>query len=576
MSFRQFRLFRERRFLPFFGTQAFGAFNDNVYKNTLIIIVTFNATAYSGVDPALLTNLGNGLFILPYVVFSGIAGELADRFDRALLMRTVKVCECAIMALAGCGFAQHSVGALLAALFLMGAHSTFFAPAKYGLLPDILTPGELIGGNALLEMGTFVAILLGTLVAGLLASGNNLAVLITSLCGFSLIGLAFSFYIPRLAPAAPQLAIDWNIIRSSMRNLKAAQSDRVIFAAVLGISWFWFYGALILAQLPLFAKIQLHGNESVVTLLLLCFSIGVGTGSLACERLSRRRLEPGLIPLGAIGMSVFGLDLWVASRQPLVGPLAHWATLLGTLHGARVLSDLTLIGVSGGLYIVPFYALIQQRSPRVLMARVISAVNIWNALFMVLAALTGAFLLRHGISIPALFMVVSLANAVFGLSWFWHLPVLWLRCLVWFTSLKPLRPVLVTDTVVDSDPGPLLVLREPSFWSAVRLAAAVRRPMLAVSDTEGCRSSLRADLFGGGALSRASLSDMAPELELDGQPVMQRLPGGEPVVLFLSPSDPLPNWTERFETILAVSVKQSLSKAVVQLQRVPELNHSGC
>ncbi len=504
MGFHQFRLFTQRRFLPFFCTQAFGAFNDNVYKNSLLIIVTFNATAYSGVDPALLANLGNGLFILPYVIFSGVAGEIADRFDRALLMRAVKWCECFIMVIAGCGFMQHNIVLLLGALFLMGAHSTFFAPAKYGLLPDVLAGNELVGGNALLEMGTFVAILLGTLVAGLLSAQGNFVLLVYYMLGFAIIGLVSSLFVPRLAPAAPHLQIDWNLVRSSIRNLRAAQMDRVIFVAVLGISWFWFYGAVVLAQLPLYAKLQLHGTQSVVTLLLLCFSLGVGLGSLSCERLSRQHLEVGLVPFGAAGLSLFGIDLYFASQLPSDVVAVSWRAMLEQSWGIRILCDLTLIGVSGGVYIVPLYALIQQRAPRQLMARIISAVSIWNAVFMVGAALLGAWLLRHGFTIPSLFLLVGTGSALVMLGLSWRLPMLWLRALVWLVGVGPWRPRLIAESGAELATCSLLIGKNLSFGELLCIAATVQRPKVLSLPAGTCWDSRRRGLFGTDALPLAA------------------------------------------------------------------------
>ncbi|HEX3137968.1 MAG TPA: MFS transporter, partial [Casimicrobiaceae bacterium] len=308
----QFRLLRQRRFLPFFGAQAFGAFNDNIYKNVLVIVATYHAASYTQLDPELLTNMAGGLFILPYVLFSGIAGQLADRFDKALVLKVVKAAEIVIMTIAALGFAAHSIEVLLSALFLMGVHSTFFAPAKYGLLPEVLQETELVGGNALVEMGTFLAILLGTLAAGLLAAEGSNGAIATALIGVAAIGFTVSLAIPALRPAAPDLRIDWRPWTSTWDNIRAARESRAVFQSILGISWFWFYGALVLAQLPLFAKNVLGGSEQIVTLLLVLFSAGIGVGSLLCERLSGRKVEIGLVPFGSIGLTAFAVDLYFA------------------------------------------------------------------------------------------------------------------------------------------------------------------------------------------------------------------------------------------------------------------------
>ena len=411
----QFLLLTERRFLPFFGTQALVAFNDNVYKNVLVILVTYRSASYTTLAPELLANLAGGLFILPFVLFSGMAGQLADRLDKARVLKMVKAFEVLIMAIAAIGFIQHSIAVLLAALFLMGLHSTFFGPAKYSLLPEVLKDSELVGGNALVEMGTFVAILLGTLFAGLLASHGKIDVIVAALLAISLVGFAVSLAIPRLQPAAPHLRIDWRPWTSTWDNIRAARESRSVFRAVLAISWFWFYGALLLAQLPLYSRNVLGGSEQVVTVLLIVFSLGVGVGSLLCERLSGHKVEIGLVPLGSIGLTLFAVDLFLASPVPQTGALLTAVEFAGLTSSWRVMLDLGCIGLFGGLFIVPLYALMQQRSRREVMSRVIGANNILNAVFMVAAALLGAACLNFGMTVPQLLLTLGLLNAVVAL-----------------------------------------------------------------------------------------------------------------------------------------------------------------
>ena len=305
----QFRLLGQRRFLPFFGAQALGAFNDNAYKSVLLLLVTFGGTISTSIKPELLNNLAGGIFILPYLLFSGLAGQLADRFDKSRVVQGVKAIEVLIMALASIGLVTGNLVMLMSALFMLGMHSTFFAPAKYGLLPQILQPNELIGGNAMLEMGTFLAILLGTLAGGVLAASHGTGTIIGALVAIAAAGLALSLLMPRVAPADPTLRIDWNLWRSSMASIRAARESRAVFLSVLGNSWFWFYGALVLAQLPLFVKEVVGGSQGVVTLFLFVFSAGVGVGSLLCEKLSGGKVEIGLVPFGSIGLTVFALDL---------------------------------------------------------------------------------------------------------------------------------------------------------------------------------------------------------------------------------------------------------------------------
>jgi 1-acyl-sn-glycerol-3-phosphate acyltransferase len=482
----QFRLLGERRFLPFFGTQALGAFNDNVYKNALVILATFHAASYTELEPGLLTNLAAGLFILPFVLFSGVAGQLADRYDKTRVMQAVKAAEVGIMLLAAAGFALQNLPLLLAALFLMGTHSTFFAPAKYGLLPQVLDDAELVGGNALLEMGTFVAILLGTLAAGLLAaqadSASDVGPLVAVLVGIAAAGLAASFAMPRLAPAAPGLRIDWNPWTATLDNLRAATEQRVVFLSVLGNSWFWFYGAVVLAQLPVYAKDVLHGSEQLVTWLLVAFTVGVGVGSMLCERLSGHRVELGLVPLGSIGLTAFGIDLYYATPELLPpGPLTA-AQLLAEPGAWRVFFDLAMLGVFGGLYIVPLYALIQSRAPRERLSRVIGATSILNAVFMVAAAGLAGGLLHAGLSIPQVLLVVALLNAAVAIYVYTLVPEFLLRFLAWIL-VRFIYRVRVTGGARFPDTGPALVVcNHVAFTDPIVLTAACRRPMRFVMD----------------------------------------------------------------------------------------------
>ena len=473
----QFRLLGQRRYLPFFIAQAFGAFNDNVYKNVLVILATYQAASYTDIDPALLTNLAGGLFILPYVLFSGIAGELADRYDKALVLKIVKAAEIPVMALAGLGFVLHDIAILLAALFLMGMQSTFFAPAKYGILPEVLHETELVGGNALLESGTFLAILIGTLTAGILATRGDLSAIISAILVIATFGFVVSLAIPKRAPASPSLRVDWRLWKSTWDNIRVAYESRVVFQSLLGASWFWFYGALILAQLPLLSKTVIGGNEEVVTTMLVVFSIGIGAGSLLCERLSGHKVELGLVPFGSIGLTLFAVDLYFAS------PAAPSPTELGAMQflaqaGAwRVLFDLGMIGVFGGFFVVPLYALIQQRAPREATSRVIAANNILNAVFIVAAALFGAMLLKLGLTIPELLLVTGILNVVVAAYIYTLVPEFLLRFLSWLLIhfIYRLRKSGL-ENIPDEGPA-LLVCNHVGYVDALVISAACRRPI---------------------------------------------------------------------------------------------------
>lgn len=493
----QFRLFAERRFLPFFGAQALGAFNDNVFKNVLLILATYHAATYSSLDPRVLTNLAGGLFILPFVLFSGIAGQLADRHDKSRVLKIVKACEIVIMAVAVVGFISQNIGLLLAALFLMGMHSTFFAPAKYGLLPEVLADTELVGGNALIQMGTFVAILLGTLFAGLLAAHGDIGVICTALIVIAVSGFTISLAIPRLAPAAPALRIDWRPWTSAWSNIQAARESRTVLLSILGISWFWFYGALVLAQLPLFSRDVLGGNEEVVTILLLVFSAGVGIGSLLCERLSGHKVEIGLVPFGSIGLTAFAVDLYFAVPHAPAGSGLSALDYLHTAGAWHVLLDLGLIGVFGGFFIVPLNALVQQRARREVISRVIGANSILNAVFMVAAAIFGAAALKWGMSIPQVLLAAGILNACVAIYIYSLVPEFLLRFFAWLlvNVMYRLRASGL-DRIPERGPA-LLVCNHVGFVDAIVISAACRRPIRFIMESSIFRIPVLRTIFKG-------------------------------------------------------------------------------
>ena len=529
----QFRLLRQRRFLPFFGAQAFGAFNDNVYKNVLVIVATYHAASYTQLEPELLTNMAGGLFILPYVLFSGIAGQLADRFDKTLVLKVVKAAEIVIMTIAALGFAAHSIEVLLSALFLMGVHSTFFAPAKYGLLPEVLEEAELVGGNALVEMGTFLAILLGTLAAGLLAAEGGIGAIATALIGVAALGFATSLAIPALRPAAPDLRIDWRPWTSTWDNIRAARESRAVFQSILGISWFWFYGALVLAQLPLFAKDVLGGSEQIVTLLLVLFSAGIGIGSLLCERLSGRKVEIGLVPFGSIGLTAFAVDLYFAVPGSPPGNGLSAAQFVALPGAWRVLMDLGLIGVFGGFFIVPLYALVQQRARRDAMSRVIGANNILNAVFMVVAALLGAIALNAGLSIVELLLLTGILNAFVAAYIYRLVPEFLLRFLAWLLVHFIYRlQTRGTENIPAQGPA-LLICNHVGFADALVISAASPRPVRFIMEASIFRIPVLSAIFRGmKAIPVAPAKEDAEVYERAFQIVAKELHDGQLVCIF--------------------------------------------
>ncbi|HET9330966.1 MAG TPA: MFS transporter [Steroidobacteraceae bacterium] len=466
----QFRLLRERRFAPFFVAQACGAGNDNLLTNLLLLAVAYPTARAAGVQPQLLVNL---LFILPFVLFSGAAGQLADRFDKSRVLQAVKAAELAIVALAALGLALHGAALLLASVFLMGTHAAFFAPAKYALLPQVLRPSELVGGNALLAAGTFVAILAGVVGAGLLVARASTAAGTVALLAVALAGFGASLWIPRLPPAAPGLALTLNPWVAARANLEAARASRAVFLSLLGLSWFWFYGALLLAQLPGLAG---GGGADVVTLMLVVLAVAVGGGALLCERLSGRKVEVGLVPFGSIGLTLFALDLGVAAPR-LAASAPGVAAFLGQPHALRLLVDLAGLGLFGGLYAVPLYAVVQERAPPHALARVIGANSMLNALFMVAAALYGSLLLRLGLTVPQLLLVTGAVNAVVALYIYTLLPEFLLRFVAWVLIHSIYR---LEERGLDNIPqegAALLVCNHVSFADALVISAACPRPI---------------------------------------------------------------------------------------------------
>jgi len=479
----QFQLLTERRFAPFFWTQFLGAGNDNLFKFAFTVMVTYQLQV--GWLPAAQAGLVIGaLFILPFVLFSATSGQLADKFDKTRLIRFVKTLEIAIMGLAAWGFLQANVPVLLVCVFLMGLHSTLFGPVKFAYLPQQLNERELTGGNGMVEMGTFVAILLGSLTGGLLIAlpGVGAQYVAAAAFGVALLGRLTAQAIPLTPATDPGLQINWNPVSETWRNLKLAHEQLAVFRSLLGISWMWFFGAVFLANFPAFAKEVLHGNEQVASLLLVVFSVGIGIGSLSCELLSRRHVEIGLVPMGAIGMSVFAIDLYFASRSlPPAGTLGLAEFVAQPAHW-RVLMDLGLLALFAGLYSVPMYALIQLRSQPTHRARIIAANNILNALFMIASSLLAGALLGAGFSIPELFLAVGLANAVVALYIFLVVPEYLLRFVAFIVSRLVYRFQIRGDEHIPTRGAALLVCNHVSFIDAVLLMAASPRPIRFLMD----------------------------------------------------------------------------------------------
>jgi 1-acyl-sn-glycerol-3-phosphate acyltransferase len=492
----QFALLGQRRFAPFFWTQFCGAANDNLFKFAFTVMVTYQLQV-GWLPPAMAGLVIGALFILPFLLFSATSGQLADKYDKRALILLVKWLEIGIMVLAALGFFTANVGVLLACTFLMGLHSTLFGPVKFAYLPYHLGERELTGGNGMVEMGTFVAILLGNVAGGLLIAVPQVGAHYVGIgcIALAVLGRAVAQWIPASPATDPGLRINWNPVSETWRNLKLAHGNKVVFRSLLGISWMWFFGAVFLSQFPSFAKEVLLGDEQVASLLLVVFSVGIGVGSLMCEMLSRRHVEIGLVPLGAIGMTVFAVDLYFASRglapaegltlRQFAAAPAHW----------RVMADLALLSLFAGLYSVPMYALIQLRAQPTHRARIIAANNILNALFMIASSVIAGVLIKSGVTIPQIFLLVGLANAVVALYIFLLVTEYLLRFVAWVASRFIYRFKVRGDEHIPLEGPAILACNHVSFVDAVLLMAASPRPIYFVMDHRIFRFPVLGRLF---------------------------------------------------------------------------------
>jgi len=492
----QFALLRQRRFAPFFWTQFAGAANDNLFKFAFTVMVTYQLQV-AWLPPAMAGLVIGALFILPFLLFSATSGQLADKYDKRNLIRFVKWLEIGIMVIAALGFFSVSVPTLLACTFLMGLHSTLFGPVKFAYLPQHLGERELTGGNGMVEMGTFVAILLGNVAGGLIVAVPQVgpAWVGVGCIAVALAGRLLAQWIPASPATDPALKINWNPVTVTWRNLKLAHGNVVVFRSLLGISWMWFFGAVFLSQFPSFAKEVLHGDEQVASLLLVVFSIGIGTGALMCEMLSRRHVDIGLVPLGAIGMTVFSVDLYFASRGLAPAASLTLSQFLGMPAHWRVMADLALLSFFAGLYSVPMYALIQLRAQPTHRARIIAANNILNAIFMIASSVIAGLLLKAGATIPQIFLFVGIANALVALYIFLLVPEYLLRFTAWMATHVIYRFRVRGEEHIPVAGPAVLACNHVSFVDAVLLMAASPRPIYFVMDHRIFRLPVLGALF---------------------------------------------------------------------------------
>lgn len=531
----QFSLFGQRRFGPFFWTQFFGAFNDNVFKTALLTILTYDAINWTTSNVGMLNNLIPGLFILPFVLFSATAGQLADKFDKARLARYVKLLEIAIMLIAGAGWMTHTLWLLIAAIVGMGFHSTMFGPVKYAYLPQHLRADELVGGNGLIEMGTFVGILLGEVLGAILVVQQSWGIELVAggTVAFACIGWLASIKIPVSPASEPELKINWNAFSETIRNLGFSSKNRTVFLSLLGNSWFWFYGFTFLAQFPLYAKDYLHGDHTVFVLLLTVFSLGIGAGSMLCETLSGHKIEIGLVPFGSIGLSAFGLDLYLASLAYTNAGTVDMTAFLAQHGSMRILFDCVMIGVFGGFYIVPLFALIQTRCDPRHVSRTIAGMNIMNSLFMIAAAGLAIGLLRLGCTIPQLFLVTAALNALVAICIFLLVPEFPMRFAAWLLIHTIYRVRGVDIDRIPEDGAAVLVCNQVSFVDAVVIMAVSPRPIRFVMDHRIFKVPVLSWIFKtGNAIPIAPANEDPRLMEKAYVDIAQALHEGELVCIF--------------------------------------------
>jgi len=465
--------------MPFFVTQALGAFNDNIFKNGLAAMLVFYSSQLAGLNTNQVVNLSALAFILPFFLFSALFGQLADKYEKSAQIRRIKLFEIFIMLLATLGFWLNSLPLLLSVLFLLGFQSTMFGPIKYGIIPQVLDRRELVGGNALVEMGTFVAILAGT-IAGPLLMGIETgwpvwisgAALLTAVVGY-----LTSRGIPVAPAVAPDLKINWNFVAETVRNIRFIKENRIVLNSVLGISWFWFFGATFLVQIPSFSENVLGGDERLMSTLLAMFIIGISTGSLLCERLSGGQVEIGLVPFGAMGLTLFGIDMYFASPSaPAV--YTTLASFFAVAANWRIVFDLVMIGIFSGFFIVPLYALVQQNTAPAHRSRVIAGNNILNALFMVTSAIMAMLLLGNaGLTIPELFLVTALLNLVVTVYIFTVVPEFLMRFLVWMLIHTIYRVEVKGIENIPESGAVIVAANHVSFVDPLIIGGVIRRPV---------------------------------------------------------------------------------------------------
>ncbi|MCE7554775.1 MFS transporter [Aliivibrio fischeri] len=482
---KQAKLLTQRRFLPYFLTQSLGAFNDNIFKNTLLLFVAFASVDSLPISSNLFINLAAGLFILPFFLFSAFAGVLADKYEKSAFIRKVKLAEIIIMLFGAIAFVLKDFTLLLILLFLMGTQSAFFGPVKYALLPQQLKEDELVSGNALVETGTFLAILFGTIGAGIIASQENAQYIAAgAVLLFAVLGYLSSRFIPYAKAIDPTLSFRWRPIQQTRNTISIAKKDSSVFLAIMGISWFWFLGASYLTQFPNYTHHFLNDNAITVSVLLALFSVGIAVGSLACDVLSKHRVELGIIPLGSLGITIFGFNLFLATPA---NPI-HTTDFFEILTHPDLFSvfvNLFFLGVSGGIFIVPLYTLIQKRPQAKHRSQIIAANNIYNAIFMVTSAILGIICLSViELSIPQFFFLLAILNGIVTLFLFFRVPIFIIRFVLWVLTHTGYRVSHQHLHHIPDEGGALLVCNHITYMDAFIISGACPRPIRFVMEEE--------------------------------------------------------------------------------------------
>jgi len=522
-----------RGFWALFTTQFLGAFNDNLFKTALAVAITFEAASLGKLGPTSLVALSGGLLILPFALFSALAGQLADRYPKHRLIVLTKLAECAIMTIGGAGLMLRSLPLCLGALFLLGTQATFFGPLKYGALPELLPNKRLVQGNAFVEMGTFLAILLGTIAGGVLAQGNR-STLAGVVLAVAILGYLVARGVPVLAAAAPGLRIDRRWLSPTWRLIGLARQNQAVFHSVLGISWFWLIGVVVLSLLPELVKDHLGGGPTVVTFMLGAFSVGVGLGAFVCEKLSFEQIELGLVPLGSLGLSV--ALAWVGI---VTGPhAAHAGVLtvaqfLGEARGLWATASVTLLALSGGVFTVPLYTLLQGRSEPSTRSRVVAANNVMNAVFMVVGSAFLAGMSAAGVSVPIVLVILAIANLLVAAYTYSVVPEFLFRLMCWFLAHVFYRLQIIGQERIPREGAAVLVSNHVTFVDWLIISASSQRPIRFVMHHEFLKIPLTGRLFRDAkVIPIAGAKENAEVLDAAFDKIAEALAEGELVCIF--------------------------------------------